>query len=715
MWRRLTRVAALVVLAAAPARAAHLRSPGEDLVQVVSPPSRGTANAHPDVNVVVSFGTAKDGTPADPTTFRARVRGKSLDVTPIMTGGVQTGARAVLPAALVRLGRALRNRVRLSVQGVRAAGEKGRVIRDIDRLRFGAVSGTNTPPTASADADADIVVLGTPVTFDASGSSDPDVDPLTFTWSFSDGTTADGATVAHTWAQSADPTVSATVHVSDGQATTDATLTLPVKVETDPGRTPGILRIEATDPLEFSVVATGATATRTLTIRNADDTPTSQLKVTAAIGAPFQVAPETLDLGPSGSATLTITFAPGVEGHADTRLVLTASASNRGAVSFIAHGYGGTGGGDGPTYATTPILSSLGSDLTRIAPDGGSVLLDDSTGQCAPAGGAGTGDVCVASGDCATSGEVCGPGGPVDITELCSDGQSVFLISEETFTDPRDNPDTVLSGTLLRLDLDASGTVTGREVLYRTTEDTEHLACDGVAGGQGGLVYVSEVRAVNGGDTCDRDDRDALVSINKSTGSARAVPGFARIDAAAGVGDCDFRDGVDRLIVSPDGGKKYAGFEVHGLYRIGPTPIPYTPDVSDRFDVHPDGSVVIGVAHDRGVTGSIDLYRMNDQEVEHGALPLASLTPCASFTLPNDSVPNNQARTVVGSVVVVPAASGDGAIALVTFFVSPQYSAFDVLPPFGSLRGTAAFALPSGTTACATKGLVSLQARDLSR
>jgi hypothetical protein len=714
MWRPIACGGALLAAAALPANAARLRAPGEDLLQVVSPPSRGTANAHPDVNVIVSFGTAKDGTPADPATFRARVRGKSLDVEPIMTGDVQSGARVVVPASLVRLGRALRNRLRLSVQGVRAAGAKGRV-RDVDRLRFAAAAGANAAPSATIDASADTVALGTPITFDATGSADPDLDPLTFEWTFSDGATGSGATVEHAFVASPDATVSATVHVSDGQATSDATLALPVKIDPDPGRTPGVLRIEASDPLEFSVVALGATATRSLTIRNTDETATSQLKVRAASAGPFHVSPAALDLGPQASATLDVTFAPGVEGHADARLVLTTSASNRGAVSFIAHGYGGSANGDGPTGAGIPLFTVLGSDVTRIAPDGFPVPIDDTVGQCTLPAASGTGDACVVNGDCGAAGESCGTGPPLDATELCSDGQSIYVLSEETYSDPNPDAEIQLAGTLVRFDLDAAGTVTGREILYRTTEDTEHIACDSVGAAQGGLAYLAELRAVTPTDNCDRDEREALVSVNKGTGNARTVAGFSRLDAAAGVGECDFRDGVGRLVVSSDGVRKYAGFEVHGLWRIGPTPLAYTPDVMDRFDVHPDGSVVIAVAHDRGVTGSIDLYRLTDQQVEHGALRLASLTPCATFAVPNNSLPENPGHTVVSSVVVAPAASGPGATALVTFTSVPRFSAIDVLPPFGGLRGTVAFALPSGTTACSTQGLVSLQVRDLAR
>jgi len=87
----------------------------------------------------------------------------------------------------------------------------------------------NQPPTASVggpySGTEDIAV-----SFDASGSSDPDGDPLTYTWNFGDGTTltTTSATPTHTYLWGGVFTVS--LAVSDGKggtssATTSATVT----------------------------------------------------------------------------------------------------------------------------------------------------------------------------------------------------------------------------------------------------------------------------------------------------------------------------------------------------------------------------------------------------------------------------------------------------------------------------------------------------------
>jgi len=386
---------ALLFLATTDAEAARQRGAGEELLRVVSPPSRNVASAHPHVNVLVTFGTAKDGTAADPSTFRAKLNGQDVTraFTPTLTGDVPTGLRAELPQASVRLANSPRNRLRLSIQAVKSQGG-GKRARDVDRVRFGAADTPNQPPIATIAADRDIVSVGVPVTFDASGSHDPDFDELEFHWSFSDGEAATGATVTHAFTSAADA-ASATVRVSDGIDEASQSVSLPAALSPDPGRTAGVLRVEA-KALEFSAVATGASATRSLTVKNTDDTATSQVKIHATLqgGAGFAVAPADVDLGPGASATIDLTFAPAADGHASAQLMLVTSASNRPGVTYLTHGYGGTAPGDGPTLVDAPVFAALGTELDRIGSDGSRVSIDASTGTCAPPGASFGGDMC---------------------------------------------------------------------------------------------------------------------------------------------------------------------------------------------------------------------------------------------------------------------------------------------------------------------------------
>jgi hypothetical protein len=102
--------------------------------------------------------------------------------------------------------------------------------------------------------------------------------------------------------------------------------------------------------------------------------------------------------------------------------------------------------------------------------------------------------------------------------------------------------------------------------------------------------------------------------------------------------------------------------------------------------------------------------------VEHGALPVADLTPCASVTVPNDTTDAAPSHTSATSLVLGPSAvTGSDTIALVTFQAQPVPAAVDVLPPFGDVRGTVAFALPNATSTCTAQGLVTLSAVQLAR
>jgi hypothetical protein len=80
------------------------------------------------------------------------------------------------------------------------------------------------PLVASATQSATTAVAGTPVSFDGSGSTDPNPGhgPLTFAWAFDDGAAATGAAVSHAWTTTG--THTATLTVSDGSPVTAQTV-----------------------------------------------------------------------------------------------------------------------------------------------------------------------------------------------------------------------------------------------------------------------------------------------------------------------------------------------------------------------------------------------------------------------------------------------------------------------------------------------------------
>ncbi len=136
------------------------------------------------------------------------------------------------------------------------------------------VIGTNQNPTQTPNAEPlavagdDQVVEGLkPVTFRASASSDPDGDPLTFTWDFGDRSKAvRGEVVTHHYSRPGDYV--ATLKVSDG--TVDVRDTVKVKMleweprlgeytgtwTTNEGPEPITLRVEVGNPVTISFSAT---------------------------------------------------------------------------------------------------------------------------------------------------------------------------------------------------------------------------------------------------------------------------------------------------------------------------------------------------------------------------------------------------------------------------------------------------------------------------
>ena len=89
---------------------------------------------------------------------------------------------------------------------------------------------SNQAPTAAFIANPTVGDAPLIVNFDASGSSDPEGDVLTYSWDFGDGNSATGATPSHTYQTPGDYT--ATLTVDDGQGNTHSTSQVITVTET---------------------------------------------------------------------------------------------------------------------------------------------------------------------------------------------------------------------------------------------------------------------------------------------------------------------------------------------------------------------------------------------------------------------------------------------------------------------------------------------------
>ena len=737
MHRAVTLLLCCAVFLPAPASAARGRA--NQLLRVVEPAGRTVASAHPFVNVEFRFGigVGTEGT-ADPASFRARLGGVNVTplFAPITENGVLVGVRAALGPALLVPGSHRANRLRAQVRG---RSPKGRPIRDLDVLRFRAADIPDEAPVARALAESEVLLPDVPLQLDGTGSTDPEGDALDYHWDFRDGTTSEDAKPVHIFKSSAgDVTVRLTV--SDGQLDGHDQVTMLAVPLVPAGRTPGKLKIAAPAPLEFAAVPLGQSGSLSFTVSNTDtDTPTSELIVRLGVnGAAFTLGTTRLDLGPGESAPVTLTFAPTASGHQAAEITAVASATNQTSVHFLSHGYGGAAPGTGPLpVAEAVFYSGLAGGTVGILPNGTRFVADTNVHVClTPQNGPGFGDYCLTDADCAANNGSCALTGTCvrgdragqpcstsddcpngfcptsslfDPIDTCGDGEGgLYLISDAgTYTDPRPNPDTELTGTLMHVRFDGNGNRVGAEIVERTTDGTEQIACDKIPASAGGQLYIAEDIAFTQG-TCFRDTREALIAKQKSTGSEDVL--LSRIDAVEGLDLCnDDFDPADDLQVARDGSAAFVALP-SGLFRVRPTPLLMTPDEPDAFQVHPDGSVLIATSGDTGSTGLLRLYKISVDQAIHGAPHVSDLTPCATIEVPNNRGANPNRLTALISFAADPVAPGSGdATVLLSFFSG---GGGDALPSSLRVRGTVAVTSPAGSAACNVIGLVNLEPDD---
>ena len=104
---------------------------------------------------------------------------------------------------------------------------------DNDTVTINVVdSSTNAPPTAVIKTNKNSGPAPLTVNFDATQSSDPNGDPLTFLWNFGDGTSATGGTATHTY--TANGTYKAELTVSDGEDSVTVSTVITVRDNGNP-------------------------------------------------------------------------------------------------------------------------------------------------------------------------------------------------------------------------------------------------------------------------------------------------------------------------------------------------------------------------------------------------------------------------------------------------------------------------------------------------
>lgn len=151
-------------------------------------------------------------------------------------------------------------------------------------VTVGAVSTPEPPTTPPEDggptASFTAAASGSTVTFDASASTDPEGDLLSYAWTFGDGSAGTGGTVSHTYGADGSYSVTLTVTDPDGQAaSTTQTVVIGEGAPGDDEGAPSISEFTAEgnalttvsvgDPVELEWTLGGAEAT-SLTLSNSN-------------------------------------------------------------------------------------------------------------------------------------------------------------------------------------------------------------------------------------------------------------------------------------------------------------------------------------------------------------------------------------------------------------------------------------------------------------
>ncbi len=326
---------------------------GEPMLTVVSPLKNETVPVGTFLPVFVDVNRASSGAEVDLGTLVATLNG--VDVaqfyTPITDSNRNNAVvelRGEIP--LQFLSQTSNNNIKVQIKSqpfIKIGQSSPTTVKDTDYTRYVRIT-TNLPPIASFNVSPSAPLTSDLVTFDASGSSDPEGSPLDFSWNFGDGTTLETSTAITTHSYAVEGVFQASLTVSDESWNIAATPILIPVLDADANMPMGdpVLEIPEIDPnvgLDFGtlnseiefIFVQGAFNERVVEVRNTGDgvLSFSPPQISGGTGTPFSIRNGTSipSLRAGESHFIDIEFGPALNQPAQNfsrQLMISSNAGN---------------------------------------------------------------------------------------------------------------------------------------------------------------------------------------------------------------------------------------------------------------------------------------------------------------------------------------------------------------------------------------------------